>query len=1094
MDITLQEIHNLFRAADQDKNGYLSHDEIKAIMTQIKNGIPPNPDEVARCLHQMDTDGDGVVNEDEFVSSMAAWLGLNRNQDSFEVSKKKRSPDNSPDAPTTRKQAISEMTNFFRQFSPISDFSQQQSAILNRKSTEINIEFIRREYPVLSNEEKAIIHSNVTALLLGGRKTILEELFSIDWNVVFSAVVKVYELLYVVEAFNTSQERLDLIVPIIQIFEGITEVDNRNIVVNNVLVTSIVRRLCTLVTPDVPSNMNAIYIPCLNALHNYILGPGVACTQDSIWYPEAMLTKQVVESERLPLRLLQLLQKNDTITKTNQDIIRGIIRCVGAFAERSVGSLECILRLGFRLKIIALLQQNGIQLVLLRSLLATLGVLCGHTHTFQLSSDIPAAVQFTEIELFDILYCQHKILECLKFSGYNDECCIVHIAVILRYLLPLCNFQDALYKSLVSHLLDIVVSVNSSTEFGKCLILAIDACLEELISIPQACNEMISHTHLLVILQNQLVSVSGNYYSEIATASLKVLIAIPLKSLLFVLRTQNCKPLMHQIIISISSPEVGGYAVNFVSNSIENEEITSLLAENGLVDALFALFGKFKSHTNVVSQVLGTYVGPLFNTSVCLQASNCLTKIIDSYSHICANLFLAEHLDAIGQLHSVICRSLENGLLSFSEELLELTDSLLGLVDNICTAHKNRNSTTTSYICQLGMVISEDWNTKLNDSFNRGKSIQSRNSMELDNLESSPVLCSSSGTFVITMHPTWTSTNIFGMQHRNIKRITIPSTMRFQQLHNGVCSLYATNVDMYYESPTKQKVPITDESSLFLLFEQLRQSGVSSIDIALIPTPNNSFQTVQLGLHKDAIYAATNLQPKTIAMLELRQTGELLGKKIDSTLMSAFYDYFKNQNCIEINIDQFVAAMTSPQLNFNEQSARAIFSTFDIDRNGTLSLKEIGVGFAILMTGSADEKLRLIFDTYDTDGNGTLDRNELLNMIYTATGASLAECSQHVNHLLNTVDENHDGVLDFREFSEAAYRQLIPLGMFWCVGSPGAYIEAYQEKLEDINAKRRGEDDESCDKKLRKPNMTPALRESSKNSRDLNPFRRSSRK
>lgn len=220
----------------------------------------------------------------------------------------------------------------------------------------------------------------------------------------------------------------------------------------NVNRTSLIRRICTLLSSDVPPSVKLVlHTTCLNLLYNYILGPDMQLQvmnirNASVWSPEELLTKRVVECEHLPQRLLQLLTDNGKITSNNQDLLRSIVRCIGAYAERDSHCLEVCLRLGFRQKIVELLRQSGVGVSFLRSALGTLAILCGHTHSFDEGEDVPKAIELTQKELFDILYTQQYILESVMTQMQTvDERVIINSCFVLKYMLPLLSTNDKLY-------------------------------------------------------------------------------------------------------------------------------------------------------------------------------------------------------------------------------------------------------------------------------------------------------------------------------------------------------------------------------------------------------------------------------------------------------------------------------------------------------------------------------------------------------------------------------------------------------------------------------------------------------------------------
>jgi hypothetical protein len=224
-NITVEEIANLFSLADQDHNGKLSFEEIANIMTTIK-GTRPADQEIQQCLQAMDSDGDGVINEQEFLHAMMSWLNIvNKTSQATNTNTKKRSLETSGSSPLPvhRKKTIADMTNFFRQFSVIPNFEEEQRRILLRdqqhggggsgSSSGINLTFLHREYQTFSPENKLQRYEIIQQILAEGREAIVQEINSFDWNVVLSGVNKVQTLLAIVELFPTLEERLLLVSP-----------------------------------------------------------------------------------------------------------------------------------------------------------------------------------------------------------------------------------------------------------------------------------------------------------------------------------------------------------------------------------------------------------------------------------------------------------------------------------------------------------------------------------------------------------------------------------------------------------------------------------------------------------------------------------------------------------------------------------------------------------------------------------------------------------------------------------------------------------------------------------------------------------------
>lgn len=75
--------YRLFEKMDHDSNNCISQHELQELIADIKFGkLPLDVEEaVLKLIEELDTDGDHLINEDEFVSGFAKWLDTTDNQD-----------------------------------------------------------------------------------------------------------------------------------------------------------------------------------------------------------------------------------------------------------------------------------------------------------------------------------------------------------------------------------------------------------------------------------------------------------------------------------------------------------------------------------------------------------------------------------------------------------------------------------------------------------------------------------------------------------------------------------------------------------------------------------------------------------------------------------------------------------------------------------------------------------------------------------------------------------------------------------------------------------------------------------------------------
>ncbi|KAI9126339.1 hypothetical protein K1719_002760 [Acacia pycnantha] len=62
-----------------------------------------------------------------------------------------------------------------------------------------------------------------------------------------------------------------------------------------------------------------------------------------------------------------------------------------------------------------------------------------------------------------------------------------------------------------------------------------------------------------------------------------------------------------------------------------------------------------------------------------------------------------------------------------------------------------------------------------------------------------------------------------------------------------------------------------------------------------------------------------------------------------------------------------------------------------------------------------DSEVRAIFDKFDKNGDGKISSDELMEMLQTLGTKTTPE---EVNHMMNEMDKDSDGFIDFKEFAE----------------------------------------------------------------------------
>ncbi|NWI56854.1 EFCB1 protein, partial [Calyptomena viridis] len=113
-----------------------------------------------------------------------------------------------------------------------------------------------------------------------------------------------------------------------------------------------------------------------------------------------------------------------------------------------------------------------------------------------------------------------------------------------------------------------------------------------------------------------------------------------------------------------------------------------------------------------------------------------------------------------------------------------------------------------------------------------------------------------------------------------------------------------------------------------------------------------------------------------------------------------------------------------------------VFSTFDRDNKGCITVVEWVEGLAVMLRGTLEEKIKYCFMVYDLNGDGYISREEMFQMLKNSLLKQPADedpdegIKDLVEIALKKMDYDHDGKLSFTDFEKAVRDENLLLEAF----------------------------------------------------------------
>ncbi|NXD92859.1 EFCB1 protein, partial [Chaetorhynchus papuensis] len=113
-----------------------------------------------------------------------------------------------------------------------------------------------------------------------------------------------------------------------------------------------------------------------------------------------------------------------------------------------------------------------------------------------------------------------------------------------------------------------------------------------------------------------------------------------------------------------------------------------------------------------------------------------------------------------------------------------------------------------------------------------------------------------------------------------------------------------------------------------------------------------------------------------------------------------------------------------------------VFSIFDRDNDGCITVVEWVEGLGVLLRGTLDEKIKYCFQVYDLNSDGYISREEMFQMLKNSLLIQSADeepdegIKDLVEIALKKMDHDHDGKLSFTDFEKAVRDENLLLEAF----------------------------------------------------------------
>jgi Ca2+-binding EF-hand superfamily protein len=1045
-DEHLAELRKVFSLVDKDGSNSISSSELGFVMSKI-SGVEPSPLELKSLMAKMDANNDGMIQWEEFVSSLSSWIAEEDAAELDDFTSSSTTDSTSTDTPTRKRKATASLASSSPGLSPATSRSRVHKRISSffcqfKRAT--NFDQIRESLAAeakeaaagtsnsLSSTSSASVSSSLSKYSAQDRlnkitrcKTLLSQLpqmlLCINGNSPEEAqrgVIGVGELMSICEVYRTPLERYEIGEFMLTLFRRVEE-------------TGIVPRLSKFLRVN---DMPRLQYESAQIIAYYAPGPRVAHTPtDSILHPDKMFHKvQVIRSGAVPA-LIGLLQSNTL------EVREASALALGSLSSHHPDVRNLVLKLG---AYPALYKQmsDKTPAKLLRKLTWCLSILVGRTQAPRTGAN--------EQPPFELLQQALPKLAFILFHAQDEEI-MLNVCESLYHLLPGVIADDALVKRIV------LTSKFPSVAVQRVIV----RILLNMVKFQGAPMRVLFKYGLLHSINHLLKDDNVHSDHQVRTTAIDI-VAIVGGAQGFMKDIMDSSRLFATMISLLHNNEAERFKLlkffSYATRGHNTAIIQQLVHKYNMVKVLTQALTYCKAYDDVLRDTY-RFLGPSYNLHLLDYALEALLNIINTgESTAFVAYFEMECVDKMRAAMVMLAEEQPQELQVWTQSDTKdtsLEDKLRNLMSKIRSAHTKAALPESKYVVTRIDESIKEFDIQLKKSRallrkNKGATFKRQNSFVGDDLSGSTRSSGSGsgsggGSGANARASTASRSNPNAMQedesitlklfyNQDNRVITIPSDITLTQLSVRVQLKYGKPLTVQYEDGDGDKITIDSKALLDKAFEIYRNSDSDAMKLYLIGHADSDSKGYGRGKHGGHNRNNPGADSRS-SLIESMSYDTQFSKK---ELAKLHKQFSKCASHGRVSRPQFESALKGMGIR-DEAMLRQLFDAFDHGKDGFVDFREFVAGLSTMYRGSMEDMLKLAFNAYDIDGNGSIDQEELFQCFKSMfqsqgfSGMDDETMRSMVENVFDKADTDMSGTLDFEEFKQAVLSNQLIVQSFW---------------------------------------------------------------